>query len=145
MDIRDNTISAGSVGILVHIDSDDQSYISENVITVEDGHLDFFPEWLAEIGMTLLPTAAISLGTNPPWYPSALARNVSVTENLLFGDPEYGIAMLDSFGHTNVSSDDVISGNDFTGLGDATCHIAQDAGVHDITIEENVGLILPCP
>ena len=53
--------------------------------------------------------------------------------------------MLDVSGHTNVSSDDVISENDFTGLSDATCHIAQDAGVHDITIEENVGLILPCP
>jgi hypothetical protein len=145
VDIRNNTIWSGTVGMQVHIDSEGQSYISENVIQVDDGHYDFFPEWLAGFGLTLIPTAAISFGTNAPWYPSALARNVLVTENVFLGNPEYGIAMLDSWGHTNVSSDDVISENDFTQLGDATCHIAQDADVHDITIEENVGLILPCP
>lgn len=124
VDIPDNTIWSGTMGMQVHIDSDGQSYISGNEIRVDDGHYDFFPGFLATWGITLLPTAAITLGTNPPWYPSALARNVSVTENVLFGDPEYGIAMLDSLGHTNVSSDDMISENDFTGVSAATCHIA---------------------
>ena len=138
VDIRGNRVWSGITGISLGTKSQERSNIIGNHITVDDWGLQIYPDFLKNY-IARTPSRCISIGhvsagvTAGFFLKEIIARgtNVWVEKNVLRGSPKYGIAMTDSpepekFGPPtpNRSHNNVITGNDFTGLqaGDHTLY-----------------------
>jgi len=153
VDIRGNRVWSGTTGISLGTKSQERSNIIGNHITVDDWGLQIYPDFLKNY-IARNPSRCISIGhvsagvTAGFFLKEIIARgtNVWVEKNVLRGSPKYGIAMTDSpepekFGPPtpNRSDNNVITGNDFTGLR-ADRDIALGASTHDNKIFDNVGV-----
>jgi serine/threonine protein kinase/WD40 repeat protein len=154
IEIRNNTIWASYMGIQLSSDESEPSYIAGNRIAVEHPLLQFYPHFLRSyIPVDRRPTG-ISIAGNGAGITAGFflrpvissAANFRVEDNILTGNPNYGIAMTDPleaeiFGPPtpNTSHDNVFTRNDFTGL-QAEHDIVLGASTYNNRIYGNVGV-----
>ncbi|MEJ2700943.1 MAG: hypothetical protein P8Z79_00725, partial [Sedimentisphaerales bacterium] len=154
MDICDNTIWSGCVGITTGNESPDRSNIIGNHITVDDQGLEVYPAFVREL-IAPNPSACITIGGTSAGVATFFgqkfigqAANFWVKDNILVGNPKHGISLVDSpepesYGPPtpNKSHMNIIARNDFTQLS-ADCDVALGSSTQDNLVADNVGAAL---
>ena len=152
-DIRGNTIWSAYAGISVASESRQRSHITGNHITIDDQGLEVYPlflkNYVANVPSKCIAIGHASAGVTAGFFQKEVidcGTNFLVEDNVLAGNPKYGIALIDSpepenFGPPtpNVSYNNIITRNDFTGLR-AERDIALGASTRDNQIFGNVGV-----
>ena len=154
MEIRGNTIQSKYIGITTGTESPDRSKITSNQITIDDQGLQVYPVFVQEyiagnssacisIGMTSAGVAAAFFNQK-----NVIGRGINfwVEDNILTGNPKYGISLVDSpepesYGPPtpNDSHGNIIARNDFTKL-NAEWDIAFGASTFNNLAVDNVGM-----
>jgi serine/threonine protein kinase len=151
VDIRNNTIWSGCVGITTGNESPDHSHISGNRVTIEAQDLKVYPAFVREL-IAPNPSACIRIGGTSAGVAAFFGQrfigqgvNFRVEDNILAGNPKHGISLVDSpepesYGPPtpNKSHANVIARNDFTQL-KADWDISLGSSTHDNLIADNVG------
>jgi serine/threonine protein kinase len=153
VDLRGNTIWSAYKGIMIGSESQQRSYIIGNHITIDDQGLEVYPLFLKNY-IAGSPSMCIDIGgtsagvTAGFFLKEVIGRgtNFLVENNVLKGNPKYGIALIDSpdpenYGPPtpNDSHDNIFTLNDFTGLR-AKRDIALGASTFDNLFLDNVGV-----
>ncbi|MCH7559116.1 MAG: PQQ-binding-like beta-propeller repeat protein [Planctomycetes bacterium] len=152
MDIRGNTIWATYFGITTGTESPDRSNIIGNHITIDDQGFQIYPAFVKDLIARNSP-ACISIGSTSAgvaefFHQEFIGRgtNFWVENNVLTGNPKYGISLVDSaepesYGPPtpNDSHNNIITGNDFTNL-NAEWDIALGASTYENMVVGNVGV-----
>lgn len=152
MDIRGNTIWATYFGITTGTESQERSNIIGNHITIDDQGFQIYPAFVKDLIARNSP-ACISIGSTSAGVAEFFRQefigrstNFWVENNVLAGNPKYGISLTDSaepesYGPPtpNDSHDNIITGNDFTDL-NAEWDIAMGASTYENMVVGNVGV-----
>ena len=152
MDIRGNTIWATYIGISAGTESPDRSNVIGNHITIDDQGFQIYPEFVQDLiarnSSACISIGATSAGVAEFFGQESIGRgtNFWMENNVLAGNPKYGISLTDSsepesYGPPtpNDSHDNIITGNDFTGL-NAEWDIALGASTFENMVVDNVGV-----
>jgi hypothetical protein len=152
MDIYDNTIWSGYIGITTSNESQDRSNITGNRITIDDQGLELDPDFVREL-IAQGPSACINIGATSAGVATFFGQrfigqgaNFLVEDNVLAGNPKYGISLVDSsepenYGPPtpNKSHGNIVARNDFTKL-NAEWDIALGSSTYNNLVVDNVGM-----
>jgi len=153
VDIRNNTIWSTDKGISVGTETRLPSFVIGNHITIDAQERQVYPmflqDYIAETSKSCIAIGGVSAGVTEGFFlKKAIPRatNLMVKENILMGNPKYGVALKDSpepesYGPPtrNYSHDNIITQNNFTDL-QADQDIALGASTHDNKIFDNKGI-----
>jgi hypothetical protein len=154
IEIRENTVWASRGGIIVGSDEPEPSYIVGNRINIEHQELEIFPVFVRSYsvrsGTSCIRIGHTSAGITAGFFLQeviGLAAHFRIEDNVLTGNPDYGISLLDSpspeaFGPStpNRSHDNIVTRNDFTQLRASLYDLALGAATYNNRIHDNVGL-----
>ncbi|MCB1099582.1 MAG: alpha/beta fold hydrolase [Verrucomicrobiae bacterium] len=154
VELLGNTIWSKSHGINLTSDSPEAKLITGNTITIEAEHLDVYPMVVQDFIADARSSACMTLGSASAgvtvgfFYQPYLGQaiNILIEDNVLAGNPNIGIEIMDStepetFGPSapNDSHDITIIRNDFSGL-NSKRDVALGKSTYDNLVYQNVGL-----